>query len=54
MAGERSMSAATTLHARVERYLVERRRLGFDLRSPGIRLAQLRAPCSTPSATADR
>ena len=28
------MSAATTLNARVERYLVERRRLGFELGSP--------------------
>jgi len=28
------MSATTTLNARVERYLVERRRLGFDLGSP--------------------
>ncbi len=34
MAGERSMSAATSLQARVERYLVERRRLGFSLRRP--------------------
>jgi hypothetical protein len=38
MAGERSMSAATTLHARVERYLAERRRLGFDLGSPAYAL----------------
>ena len=32
------MSAATTLHARVERYLAERRRLGFALRSPAYAL----------------
>ena len=31
MAGERSMSAPT-MRTLVERYLVERRRLGFDLR----------------------
>jgi site-specific recombinase XerD len=38
MAGERSMSASTSLQARVERYLVERRRLGFSLRSPAYSL----------------
>ena len=54
MAGERSMSAPTSLQARVERYLVERRRLGFSAAQPGLRLAQLRAPCPVPSAIADR
>ena len=37
MAGERSMNT-TTLQTRVERYLVERRRLGFALRSPAYAL----------------
>jgi len=32
------MSAATSLQALVERYLVERRRLGFALRSPAYAL----------------
>ncbi len=32
------MSATTSLRARVERYLAERRRLGFDLRSPAYAL----------------
>jgi hypothetical protein len=33
VAGERIVSAAVTLAARVEQYLAERRRLGFDLRT---------------------
>ena len=55
MAGERSMSAPTSLQARVERYLVERRRLGFSGRNQACSLAQLRAPCPgrRPSRTVD-
>jgi hypothetical protein len=33
VAGERSMSAPASLQARVERYLGERRRLGFTARN---------------------
>ena len=46
--------SAPTLQPRVERYLVERRRLGFDVAQDDWRLAQLRAPCPVRSATAGR
>jgi site-specific recombinase XerD len=41
VAGERLVSAAVTLTARVEQYLAERRRLGFDLRTMGYSLRSL-------------
>ena len=54
VAGERSMSAPTSLHARVERYLVERRRLGFADRTAGLCPCAASRAMSRPSATADR
>ena len=54
MAGERSMSAATSLQARVERYLVERRRLGFSDAQPRLMPCAASRAMFRPSATTGR
>ena len=53
VAGERVMSARITLAARVEEYLAERRRLGFELKSMGYGPGQLRPSRRQPCVTAD-